>query len=165
MWNNKNVESGWQHGFGSEEPTTYEREWDRLLISLGITSFFSTLRVFFWRLAVSRFYRFSYIDTEICLSVCRPTDRPRTSLRKYLWNGWFEIAVSGGISFTQITLFFGRGRGEFVAQALAGPSSALRNVSKNSFTALRVVTFSWMFRGCVWGSVYASFGNPTSLPK
>ena len=39
-----------------------------MLISLGITSFFSTLRVFFWRLAVSRFYQFSDIDTEFVRS-------------------------------------------------------------------------------------------------
>ena len=40
-----------------------------LLISLGITSFFSTLRVFPWRLAVSRFYHFSDIDTVFTQSL------------------------------------------------------------------------------------------------
>ena len=46
-----------------------------LLSSPGITKLFSILRVFFWRLAVSRFYQFSGIDTVFTHSLIH-TDRP-----------------------------------------------------------------------------------------
>ena len=40
-----------------------------LLPSMGVTSSFSTLRVFLWRLAVSRFHSFSDVDTVFYLSI------------------------------------------------------------------------------------------------
>ena len=42
-----------------------------LLPSMGVTSSFSTLRVFLWRLAVSRFHSFSDVDTVFYLSIYR----------------------------------------------------------------------------------------------
>ena len=54
---------------------------------MGVTSSFSTLRVFLWRLAVSRFHSFSDVDTvfylSIYLSTSQPASQPRTSLVKF----------------------------------------------------------------------------------
>ena len=54
-----------------------------LLPSMGVTSSFSTLRVFLWRLAVCRLHSFSDVDTVFYLSIYQPASQPRTDLPKF----------------------------------------------------------------------------------